>query len=144
METRLLILVACLLAASPCYSLKYYIADYVPDSSDLETLSSYGINTVIAPFSVDDSPSAWVAYLDEADRNGIDVVVLPNDWSEPRDPRCGGIPYPQYADISHVTTMLDAIGSHRRFIGIFNAHEPYWSCIMSEDEMAQLRTKLKD
>jgi hypothetical protein len=124
--------------------LKYYGADTV-DRAQLATIANYRFNTAAVWFDVGyQGPSNWLAFLDEADKYNINLVVWPTDWEDPR-PNCSwGSPY-EAGDISKILPMLDAIGNHPRFVGIVNAHEAFWtSCPMTIEEMATIRSKIKD
>ncbi len=123
--------------------IKYYGVDRVVPA-DFATLTQYNIDTVLTAFDVNSNPSTWQEYLMQADRYNINIVVIPTDWNNPR-PNCSwGAPF-HGSDISRVQPMLDAIGGHPRVIGIVNAHEAFWtSCPMTIEEMASIRTKLKD
>jgi hypothetical protein len=46
-------------------------------------------------------------------------------------------------DITKVKRLLDIASQYSNFIGIVNAHESFWTCDISFDEMAGLKDKLK-
>jgi len=124
--------------------LKYYGADTV-DRGQLATIATYKFNTAAVWLDIrDQRPSDWLAYLNEADKYNINLVVWPTDWEDPR-PNCSwGSPY-RAGDISRILPMLDVIGDHPRFVGIVNAHEALWeSCPMTIEEMASIRSQIKD
>ena len=117
--------------------LKYYGADTVfPE--DFATLAQYHINTALVALSAGGSESSWQPYFTAADTYGINVVVWPTGGGG----ACG-FPY-SGSDISPAHRLLDFLGGQERFVGIVNAHEPFWSCLMSIEEMAGIRTNIKD
>jgi hypothetical protein len=133
--------------------LKYYGVDRGDPVSETNyaILEQHAVKTIIVDFDVD-SPDTWQNAVDLADSHGFDVVIWPSDWGgyDSNWPDCGWeTPYLKYPGpegdrIENVKPLLDAIGGHPRVIGIVNAHEPGWSCIMTADEMADIRTQLKD
>jgi S-layer homology domain len=123
----------------------YYLADRVINNTDFAKLASWGINTAIVDFDVNGSASAWRAVFTSAAAANIDVVIWPSDWNDPR-PHCGWeAPYPASAtgDITKVKKLLDVASQYPNFIGVVNAHESFWTCDMSFDEMAGLKDQLK-
>ncbi len=129
----------------PSRATSYYLADRVINHADFAKLAGWGINTAVVDFDVNGSASDWRAVFTSAAAASIDVVIWPSDWDDPR-PQCGWeAPYPVSAtgDITKVKRLLDVASEYPNFIGIVNAHESFWTCDMSFDEMAGLKTQLK-
>ncbi len=129
----------------PSRTTTYYLADRVINNSDFAKLAGWGINTAIVDFDVNGSASVWRAVFTSAAAVNIDVVIWPSDWNDPR-PNCGWeAPYPVSAagDITKVKRLLDIASQYSNFIGIVNAHESFWTCDISFDEMAGLKDQLK-
>ncbi len=129
----------------PSRTTTYYLADRVINNSDFAKLAGWGINTAIVDFDVNGSASVWRAVFTSAATVNIDVVIWPSDWNDPR-PNCGWeAPYPVSAagDITKVKRLLDIASQYSNFIGIVNAHESFWTCDISFDEMAGLKDQLK-
>jgi hypothetical protein len=126
-------------------ALKYYLVDRVLNTSDFATLAGWGIDTAVVSFDVNGSAAFWQTVFMQAQKAAINIVVWPSDWTHPR-PDCGWeAPYPLSADgdISRVEPLLDVASQYPNFIGVVNAHESFWTCSMSFDEMAGLKSKLK-
>ena len=131
--------------AVPARSTTYYLADRVLKKTDFAVLANWGVNTAIVDFDVNGSASAWRAAFESARAANVNIVIWPSDWNNPR-PNCGWeAPYPVSAngDIAKVKRLLDTASQYSNFIGIVNAHESFWTCDMSFDEMAGLKDKLK-
>lgn len=119
----------------------YFIADQVP-TGDLEQVAALGVNTVIYLFKPAEPERYWRGYMEAAKDAGINVVVYP---SAPMRGACY-MPYPEgYPDgnINLLKPMIDVLAEYDNWIGIINAHEPYWSCLMTEQEMTGLKNQLK-
>jgi hypothetical protein len=124
---------------------KYYLVDRVINNSDFSKLHDWGINSAVVDFDVNGSSSEWRSVFTEAAKVGISIVIWPSDWNNPR-PNCGWeAPYPvsTNGDITKVKPLLDVASQYTNFIGIINAHESFWTCSMSFDEMAGLKDQLK-
>ena len=129
----------------PSRTTTYYLADRVIKNADFAKLAAWGINTAVVDFDVNGSASDWRAVFTSAAATNINIVIWPSDWNNPR-PRCGWeAPYPVSAtgDITKVKRLLDVASQYSNFIGIVNAHESFWTCDMSFDEMAGLKDQLK-
>jgi hypothetical protein len=129
----------------PSRATRYYLADRVIQNTDFAKLANWGVNTAIVDFDVNGSALEWRAVFASAAAANINVVIWPSDWNDPR-PHCGWeAPYPVSAsgDITKVKNLLDVASQYPNFIGIVNAHESFWTCDMSFDEMAGLKEKLK-
>jgi hypothetical protein len=127
---------------------RYYGVDRVVPK-DFSTLSSFHINTVITGFDVNEDLATWQAYFSMAEKYNIGIVVIPTDWEDPRPACSWGAAYkanPVDGDmISKIKPLLDYLGTQTQFIGIVNAHEPFWtSCQMTVDEMATIKNQVKD
>jgi hypothetical protein len=132
-------------AVIPTRTTTYYLADRVINNADFAKLANWGVNTAIVDFDVNGPASAWRAVFTSAGTSKIDIVIWPSDWDNPR-PSCGWeAPYPvsTNGNIEKVKPLLDVASQYTNFIGIVNAHESFWSCDMSFDEMAGLKDKLK-
>jgi hypothetical protein len=122
------------------------MADRVINNADFAKLAAWGINTAMVDFDVNGSSTTWRAAFAAAQAAGIDIVIWPSDWNNPR-PGCDWeAPYPVSAngDIAKVKPLLDVASEYPNFIGIINGHESFWTCTnMTFDEMAGLKTQLK-
>ena len=130
---------------TPSRTTTYYMADRVINNADFAKLAGWGVNTAVVDFDVNGSASAWRAVFTSAAAVKINIVIWPSDWNDPR-PNCGWeAPYPVNAtgDITKVKNLLDVASQYPNFIGIVNAHESFWTCDTSFDEMAGLKDKLK-
>ena len=126
-------------------TLKYYIANYVRNNADFATLAGWGIDTAIIDFDINANAATWRARFTEAAKYHVNIVVWPVDYVNPR-PNCGwDSPYPVSAngDISKVKPVMDVASEYANFTGMVNAHESFWTCSMTFDEMAGLKTQLK-
>ncbi len=137
----------CFVVPSPveARSIVYYGVDRALQSELSFLGPTYHVSTLVASIDVNRS-SSWRPFFDEAAKYNINIVIWPSDWTHPR-PDCGWeSPYfDNNGDyITHVKNLLDAVGDYPNFIGIVNAHEPFWSCKMTMEEMAIIRTQLKD
>lgn len=124
---------------------RYYLADRVINNVDFSKLAAWGINTAVVDFDVNGSATTWRAVFTSAAASNINVVVWPSDWDDPR-PNCGWeAPYNVSAggDITEVKPLLDVASQYSNFIGIINAHESFWTCPMTFDEMAGIKDQLK-
>jgi hypothetical protein len=126
--------------------LKYYLADRVRKKADFATLAAWGINTAVVDFNVNGKVSGWQAVFTEAAKYGINIVIWPSDWIDPR-PNCdweAPFPISPNGDITKVKPLLDVASQYSNFIGIVNGHEYIWTCKnMTFDEMAGLKDQLK-
>ncbi len=127
------------------FALKYYLVDRVLNNADFATLGGWGINTAVISFDVHGDADDWQAILTSAANSHINIVIWPSDWTHPRPDCAWEAPYPVSAngDITRVEPLLDVASQYANFIGIVNAHESFWTCDMSFDEMAGLKTQLK-
>jgi hypothetical protein len=74
---------------------------------------------------------------------GLNVVIYPAKANLRTN--CS-MPYPAgYPDgnIDLLKPMMDVLAEYDNWIGMINAHEPYWSCKMTEREMTGLKDKIK-
>jgi hypothetical protein len=129
--------------------IKYYGVDRGNPITDANyaILSQRGVNTVIVETDINGGPSLWQSIISLATKYNFQVVIWPADWNAANWPDCGWeAPYikEQWNDyIVKVKPLLDSIGGNPRVIGIVSAHEPFWSCRMTVQEMADIRTQLK-
>ncbi|PWH12779.1 MAG: hypothetical protein DDG60_11695 [Anaerolineae bacterium] len=123
---------------------QYYLVDQVRNLADLPRLRAMGINTVIQQMSVDARPASWRSFMQAAKDAGINVVIYPAK-AQLRE-NCS-MPYPAgYPDgnIDLLKPMMNVLAEYKNWIGMINAHEPYWSCKMTEQEMAGLKRQIKE
>lgn len=117
--------------------LKYFGAD-MAQPGDFATLSQYHINTAIVTMNVNDRQSSWQPYFTAAEQYNINIVIWPLGGG-------GSCSFPYIGtDISAAYSLLDYVGGQNKFLGIINAHEPFWSCQMTVEQMTEIRRKLKD
>lgn len=124
---------------------KYYGVDRATVSEFAKLGSTYHVNTIVMAMDVDGTATSWANVFNEAAKYGIRIVVWPADWTHPRA-NCGWeSPYFNSGGdyITRVKRMLDSISGYSNFIGIVNAHEPFWSCISSIQEMETIKNQLK-
>jgi hypothetical protein len=130
--------------------IKYYGVDRGNPITDANyaILSRHAVRTIIVDTDINGGASLWQNILNLATKYNFNVVIWPSDWNSINWPNCGWeTPYVKNNPgdyIVKVKPLLESIGQSPRVIGIVNAHEPFWSCLMTIQEMADIRTQLKN
>jgi hypothetical protein len=142
----------CLLSGSRLQAagIKYYGVDRGNPITDANysILAQHAVNTIIVETDINGGVSLWQNIVNLAAKYKFNVVIWPADWNATNWPNCNWeTPYIKNRPgdyIAKVKPLLDAIGGNPSVIGIVNAHEPFWSCLMTIQEMADIRTQLKN
>jgi len=106
-------------AARPFYGVQYVPID------ELEVVKELGVEVVLMDFEHDGSPEGWLAYLDEAQVQGIQVVawLWPPGWSWDDSAAVWEID-------SQAEAFIQTVSGHPALLAVYALHEPYWSGCM--------------
>jgi len=100
-------------ASNPFYGVQYVPID------ELEIVKRLGAEVVLMEFQHDGPPESWLAYLDEAQAQGIQVIawLWPEGWS------WDGAEW-QIDDQAKL--FIQTVSGHPALFAIYSLHEPYW------------------
>jgi len=95
-----------------------YGMQFVPDS-DFGTVSALGAEVVIWVFGHDDTPESWLAILDDAQAQGIEViaVLVPEGWSW--DSTAWQID-------EQARSFVQTVAGPSALFTVYALYEPYW------------------
>lgn len=100
--------------AMPFYGLHYVSQD------DLQAVKELGVEVVLEDFEHDGSPENWLAYLDEAQAQGIRIVawLWPQGWLWD-----GG----EWQIDDQARLFVQTVAGHPALLAVYSLHEPYWN-----------------
>jgi hypothetical protein len=96
----------------------FYGVQYVP-IDELETVKELGVEVVLMAFRHDGPPEDWLAYLDEAQMQGIQVVawLWPEGWSWDGS---------EWQIDDQAELFVQTVAGHPALSAVYSLHEPYW------------------
>jgi len=108
---------------------------YVPEE-DLGVVSALGVNVVLQDFAIDATPSEWLAKLDAAAENDVEVVAwqwIPGwEWDEASG---------RWDFDARAESFLRTVEGHPALLAVYGTHEAYWKgCVGCGYTTAQLQT----
>jgi len=129
--------------------IKYYGVDRGNPITDANysLLAAHAVKTVVVDMDVNGNSADWLNAVNLATKYNFNIVIWPSDWDDPLPNCMWESPFHANASgdyIWEVKPLLDAIGGNPHVIGIVNAHEPMWSCIIKISDMATSKTQLKN
>jgi len=101
-------------AATPFYGLHYVSKD------DLQTVRELGVEVVLEDFEHDGSPESWLAYLDEAQAQGVRIVA----WLWPEGWLWDGT---GWQIDNQARLFVQTVAGHPALLAVYSLHEPYWN-----------------
>jgi len=97
----------------PFYGVQYVYSD------ELETVQELGVEVVLMDFEHDGPPGDWLAYLDEAQAQGIQIIA----WLWPPGWDWDGA---QWQIDYQAELFVQTVAGHPALFAVYSLHEPYW------------------
>jgi len=97
----------------------FYGMQYVP-IDELELVSELGVQVVLMNLNHDGPVENWLAYLDEAQRQEIQVVA----WLWPEGWHWDGVGWQIDAQAE---LFVQTVAGHPALLAVYSLHEPYWN-----------------
>ena len=105
-------------ANRPATARPFYGMQFVP-IDELDMVRGLGIEVILESFERDAPPEEWLAYLDEAQALGIQVVA----WLWPPGWHWDGS---EWEIPNRDREFIEAVAYHPALFAVYSLHEPYW------------------
>lgn len=99
--------------SKPFYGVQYVFSD------ELETVHKLGVEVVLMNFEYSGAPSDWLAYLNEAQAQGIRVIA----WLWPPGWNWNGT---RWQIDNRAKLFIQTVSGHPALLAVYSLHEPYW------------------
>lgn len=97
----------------------FYGTEFV-DVADLPKIKSLGMNVVMQDFPRDGSPADWLAYLDAAHEQELQVIA----WFWPESWTWNGS---EWIIDRQAKQFIETVAAHPALFAVYGLHEPYWN-----------------
>jgi hypothetical protein len=108
------------LSKRACDALMPFYGMHHVSQDDLEVVKRLQVEVVLGAFAHDGPPENWLAYLDEAQAQGIRIVA----WLWPQGWLWDGVEW-QIDDQAEL--FVQTVVGHPALLAVYSLHEPYWN-----------------